>query len=796
MIRNYLKIALRHLQKNKLYATVNILGLAIGISSCLLIGLYIWDELRYDRFHSNADRIARVTWHYNFGDVNQDVAYTGTKPGPQFQRSFPEVEAYVRTLVFPAVLGYKDKLFDEKKFLFADSTFFSVFSFPLLKGEPLTVLDAPDKVVITRNAARKYFGEEDPVGKTLTIGGTKTLRVSGVAEEVPGHSQLKFDFVAPFSYLNASKTEKWNEANYITYLLLKKGQSFDQLQSKIDQYSATVLKKEMELTGSSFSHYRLEPLKSVHLHSGLDGFEPNTNILYVYILGAVALLILLIACVNYTNLSTAQSAQRSPEVGIRKVLGAGRGQVFRQFMAEAFLLTMIAMIVALVLSVSMLPLFNHLAGKTLEGAVLIHPITFTAIVFLCLLITLISGAYPALVLSGSRVIRILKSGFSFTGSNNLRKSLIVVQFVISVFLVVSTIIILQQLSYINSKELGYDKEKILVLPVDRKMQPGYESLKTALINHPSIQSAAGAYEEPTDIGWGDGLQAGSDGSGKSISVNAFPADQDIVKTLNLKIIAGSDYSLTDLQQFDTSNDGRNLNYSYMLNETAARSLGWSPEEAIGKLVSKGREGRVKAVIKDFHFRSLHESIGPLVIFMDPRMVGRLFVKIKGDLPSALKHLEKTWKQRVSHRPFEYHFLDEDYAALYTTEQRTASVFTVFSTIAILLACLGLFALTAYTMVKRTKEIGIRKVLGATVSDILRLVSVDFLKLVILALLIALPISFFVLEKWLENFAYKISVQLWVFFIAGAGMILIAFITISMQALRTAMEKPVKSLRWE
>ena len=240
MIRNYLKIALRHLQKNKLYATVNILGLAIGISSCLLIGLYIWDELRYDRFHSNADRIARVTWHYNFGDVNQDVAYTGTKPGPQFQRSFPEVEAYVRTLVFPAVLGYKDKLFDEKKFLFADSTFFSVFSFPLLKGEPLTVLDAPDKVVITRNAARKYFDEEDPVGKTLTIGGTKTLRVSGVAEEVPGHSQLKFDFVAPFSYLNASKTEKWNEANYITYLLLKKGQSFDQLQSKIDQYSATV----------------------------------------------------------------------------------------------------------------------------------------------------------------------------------------------------------------------------------------------------------------------------------------------------------------------------------------------------------------------------------------------------------------------------------------------------------------------------------------------------------------------------------------------------------------------------
>jgi putative ABC transport system permease protein len=796
MIRNYLKIALRHLQRNKLYAMVNILGLAIGISSCLLIGLYIWDELRYDRFHKNADRIARVTWHYNFGDANQDVAYTGTKPGPQFQRSFPEVEAFVRTLVYPGVLGYKDKLFEEKKFLFADSTFFSVFSFPLLKGDPLTVLDAPDKVVITSNAARKYFGEEDPVGKTLTIGGTRTLRVSGVAEEAPGHSQIKFDFVAPFSYLNASKTEKWNEANYITFLLLKNGHSFDQLQAKIDQYSSTVLKKEMELTGNSYSQYRLEPLSSVHLHSRLDGFEPNTNILYIYILGAVALLILLIACVNYTNLSTAQSAQRSPEVGIRKVLGAGRGQVFRQFMAEAFLLTLIAMLVALIISASMLPFFNNLAGKSLEGAVLVHPLAITAILFLCLLITFVSGAYPALVLSGSRVIRILKSGFSFTGSGNLRKSLIVVQFVISVFLVVSTIIILQQLSYINSKELGYDKEKILVLPVDRKMQPGYEALKTALINHPSIHSAAGAYEEPTDIGWGDGLQAGSDGSGKSISVNAFPVDQDIVKTLNLQIIAGSDYTPSDLQQLDTSNDGHNLKYSFMLNETAARSLGWTPEEAIGKQVSKGREGRVKAVVKDFHFRSLHESIGPLVIFMDPGMVGRLFVKIKGDLPSAMKHLEGVWKQRVIHRPFEYHFLDEDYAALYKTEKRTAGVFTVFSTIAILLACLGLFALTAYTMVKRTKEIGIRKVLGATVSDILRLVSVDFLKLVMLALVIALPLSYFALNKWLENFAYKVSVQAWVFFMAGVGMILIAFLTISMQALRTAMEKPVKSLRWE
>lgn len=797
MFKNYLKTAFRYLRKNKLYTIVNITGLAIGAACCLLIGVYIRHELSFDRFHAKAERITRVTWEYNFGDAVSKTALTGTKVGPQLQRTFPEVQAYTRTLKYPSVIAYQNKMFEEKRFLFADSAFFSIFSFPLLSGDEKTALDAPDKVVITQSAARKYFGSENPVGKTVKIGGTKDLVISGVAADVPDNSQLQFDFVAAFNFLNASKEEKWSEANYITYLQLSDKEKLNGLQNKIDAYTKKIGKEELQLQGNSYMTFNLEPLTRVHLYSDLEGFEPNGDIVYVYVLAAVALLILLIACVNYTNLSTAQSAGRSAEVGIRKVLGAGKQQVFYQFIWESFLLTFLAVLVALAVSILLLSYFNQLSGKELQVADLLNGATFGGLLLIAVLVTLTAGAYPSLVLSNSKVIRILKSGFAFTGSNGLRKSLIVFQFVISIFLIVSTIIILQQLSYINNKDLGYDKEQVVVLPVDRKMQPAYSDIKKALTGHSAITSVAGAYEEPTDIGWSDGVSKGATfNESDQLSVNALPVDEDFAKTLGLQIVAGSDYSLSDVQQFDTSNDGRNLKYTYMLNETAAKALGWTPEEAIGKTIAKGREGIVKAVVKDFHFQSLHQPIGPLVIFMDNRMVSRLFVKVKGNIPTALAHLEATWKQRVPHRPFEYHFLDEDYDALYKAEQRTAGVFTTFSTMAILLACLGLFALTAYAMVRRTKEIGIRKILGATVADILTLVSKDFLKLVVLSMLIAAPITWYAIHKWLQGFSYKTSVHWWVFVAAGLGTLLIAFVAISAQAIKTALTNPVKNLRTE
>lgn len=797
MIRNYFKTALRHLKKNKLYAFANIAGLAIGITSCLLIGIYIWHELSFDRFHKNADRIVRVTWEYNFGHAKNETASTGTKAGPQFQRMFPEVQSYVRLLKYPRVLTYEDKMFEEKNFLYADSAFFSLFSFPLIKGNPATVLDGPEKMVITESMAKKYFGRADPVGKTINVGGTKNFEITGIAADAPENSQIQFDFIGSFKTLSASKTEKWNEANYITYLLLQNEAQIEPLQRKIWNYAKQAGKEEMGAEGNNYMTFHLEPLTKVHLHSKLDGLEPNNNIIYIYILAAVAVLILLIAGVNYTNLSTAQSAGRSAEIGMRKVLGAGKKQVFFQFICESFVLTVLGAVVAVLASYFLLPYFNQLSGKSLEHEVLFAPPTMVALLVLSVLITFLAGAYPAFVLSNSKIIQVLKSGFRFTGSGSLRKSLIVLQFTISIFLIVSTIIILQQLSYIKNKELGYDKEQVVVLPVDAKINEHYDDFKQALALLPGVISVGGAYEAPTHIGWSDGVNAGAFDETKRISVNAIPVDEDFVKTLGLQIVAGSDFSKTDVLQFDTSNDGANLRHSYMLNESAAKALGWTPEEAVGKMVTKGTEGPVKAVVKDFHFRSFHEAIGPLVIFLDRRMVNSLFVKVSHpNIKESLASIEKTWKQRVQHRPFEYTFLDEEYDAMYTTEQNTAAVFTTFSALAILLACLGLFALTAYVMVQRTKEIGIRKVLGATIPDILALVSKDFLKLVFIALMISVPIALFAINKWLEGFVYRISIEWWVFAIAGLLALIIAFITISLQAIKTALTNPVKNLRTE
>ena len=404
MIRNYFKIAYRHLQKNKLYASINLLGLAIGITGCLLIGIYIWHELSYDRFHENADRIVRVTWEYNMGDAENKTALTGTRVGPEFTRRFPETEAYVRLLKYPRVMAVGERMFEEKNFLYADSAFFGMFSFTLLEGNPATVLDAPEKLVITESMAKKYFGKESPIGKTIRVGGTKDFMVTGIAADAPDNSQIQYDFVGSFTSLNASKEEKWNEANYLTYLLLNDRSAVEPLQAKVAAYMKEVNKNEMKMEASHYMTYHLEPLTQVHLQSALDGFEPNSNITYIWVLAAVALLILLIACVNYTNLSTAQSAGRSAEIGMRKVMGAGKRDIFYQFISEALLLALIAVVVAIAISVLLLPYFNQLAGKELQQEVLLDPLTLTALVLLSLIVAFLAGAYPAFVLSLRRRI--------------------------------------------------------------------------------------------------------------------------------------------------------------------------------------------------------------------------------------------------------------------------------------------------------------------------------------------------------------------------------------------------------
>jgi putative ABC transport system permease protein len=792
MLRNYIKVAWRNLKKNKLYSFVNIIGLTVGITSCILIGLYIGHEWSYDRFHRNADRIVRITSEYSNGGTVESFAQTGTKVGPQFKRTFPSVVAFARTWKFARVISYHDKVFDEKNFLFADSDFFRIFSFKLIEGNPAIALNAPHQLVITESMAKKYFGKEDPVGKILFVANSDNYMVTGVVQDAPANSQMKFDFIGSFTSLEASKKEEWGTANYVTYLLLNRKDQIPRLQNQITSYmNNPQVRKETNVEGNDYHTYHLEPLRKVHLYSSLDGFEPNGNITYIYILGAIAVLILVIACANYTNLATAQSAGRGGEIGIRKVLGAGQAQLFTQHLGESVLLSFMSMLLAVGLSIALLPLFNHLADKSFTAAFFFRPITLLSLLLMGLIAGLLAGFYPAFVLSNAKLAGILKAGFSFsTSGGGLRKSLIVLQFMISVFLIISTIIIMQQLSYIQHKKLGFDKDHIVVLPVDYKMHNDFDDIKKTIRLNPHVMAVAGSEQNPTLVGWGDGIEVDNGTEHKSLPVNCIPADLDFVKTLGMQIIAGTDFSAADMNPVDTT-----IKYTFIINESAARAIGWKPEEAIGKTIVKGSPGIVKAVVKDFHFSSMHQPIGPLMIFLDTSFTSQMFVKISGeDIAGTLDYLKTIWKERVPYRPFEYHFLDEDYNALYKVETRTGQLFSVFSTTAILLACLGLFALAAFTAVQRTKEIGIRKVLGASLYNIASLLSADFLKLVLIAELLAFPLAWWGMHRWLQDFAYRIDINWWVFASAGLLAILIAMLTISFQAIKAALANPVKSLK--
>ena len=798
MFKNYFKIALRSIRKNKLYSFVNIIGLTTGITGCILIGLFIWNELSYDNFHINGDRIARITMEYGGGGTVNKVAVTGTKAGPQLKRTFPQVETFTRVIKYPRSVAYGGKVFNEKNVLYADADFFRLFSFNLLRGNAATVLASPNTIVLTNSAAKKYFGDDNPIGKTLRFNDIQDYEVTGIVKDVPLNSQVQFDIVASFTSLGVSKTEEWFTANYITYLLLHDAKQVNSLQQQLSQYMQKVTREDLHMEGSDYLTYHLEPLKSVHLHSLLDGLEPNGNITYIYVLGIIAILILLIACVNYTNLATAQSVGRSTEIGVRKVLGAGKSQLLKQFLGESFIVTFFALVLAIGISIALLPLFNSVTGKIFTASLLLRPGPLVSLLLLGIIISFLAGSYPAFVLSNSGLVSILKSGLRVSSSGGgLRKSLIVFQFVISVFLVIATIIVLKQVAFIQHKEMGYDREQVVVLPVDYKMRSIYYPLKKAMALNAGVESITGAYDAPTFVAWSDGLSTDNGTGNKEISVKAMPVDLDFIKTTGMHLVTGRDFINSDFALQDTSDDYKNYHRTYILNEKAAKEFGWTAEQAIGKTVSKGATGQVVGVVKDFHFQSLHNPIGPMVLFLDTGMVRQMFVKIKGqNIASTLAGLEKTWKERVGYRPFDYHFLDEDFNALYKTEQRTAKLFALFSGLAIALACLGLFALAAFTTVQRTKEIGIRKILGANAGNITLLISKQFISLVLIGILIASPLAWWTASRWLQNFAYRINISGWVFVIAGALAILIALITVSYHAIRAALANPVKSLRTE
>jgi putative ABC transport system permease protein len=799
MFKNYFKTALRNLKKNKLYTAINIIGLTTGVSACLLIGLYIMHELSYDKFNTNANRIVRVTMEYKQSGTVNDVATTGTKVGPQFKRVFPSVEAYARTFISHNILKSGDKIFDEPRILYADPSFFKMFSFHIVEGDASTALDALDKIVVTQSMAKKYFGDEDALNKTLVSGG-KSLRVSAICEDVPQNSQIKFDFATQFLNLgNGVDKEQWWTANWITYLLLHNEKDIPQLRQQIAAYMKTPeVRTDAGLQRADYLTYFIEPLTRVHLYSSLAGFEPSGSITYIYMFAVIALLILIIACANYTNLATAQSSVRSGEIGMRKVMGASKHQVFMQFMCESSLITLIAAILALLLSIFLIPYFNSITGKQFTPDILLQPLPLVSLFIFTVLVSFFAGLYPALILSAAQVMSVLKKGFNFTGGKNmLRKTLIVAQFGISVFLIIYTVIILQQMHYMQTKDLGYDKDHIVVLPVMGNMLQNFQSLKEAFTQVKGVESVTASYDTPEYVQWGDGITAIDEKGNHDVSVNAMPVDLDFIKTMKMRLVAGRDFQRSDFTLEDTNNDMANYHIPYIINETLAKKIGWTPQQSINQIVSKVVTGPVVGVVKDFNFSSLHDPIGPMLIFLGRDYSRDFMLRINGnDMQSTLAQLEIVWKQRMPETPFNYHFLDDDYNKLYLAEQRTSELFGVAASLAIMLACLGLFGLAAFATVQRTKEIGIRRVLGANISSITFLIAKNFLQLVGIAILIAVPLAWWAGNKWLQGFAFRIPVQAYIFIATAVITALIALCTVGYHSIRTALMNPVRSLRSE
>ncbi len=799
MLKNYFKTAFRNLRKNKLYSVINIFGLTVGLAACLLIGVYINHELSYDKFNVNADRIVRTTMEYKRAGTVNIVATTGTKVGPEFKRNFPDVEEYVRTFIRPDVIKSGNKVFDEPRILYADEPFFKIFSFKIIEGNAATALNAPDKIVITKSMAKKYFGNEDAINKTLNIGG-KDFRVSAVCEDVPQNSQIKFDFATQFLNLgNNVKDETWWTANWITYFLLRNKNDIPQLQQQVRSFMNTPdVKKDARLGENDYLIYHLEPLQRVHLYSSLSGFEPNGSITFIYMLAAIAILILIIACANYTNLSTAQSAGRSGEIGMRKVMGASKRQVFFQFIGESSVITFLAAALAFILSILLIPYFNIVTGKQFSVDALIQPAPIIALILFSLAVSFFAGLYPALVLSGTQIMGVLKKGFAFTAGNNfLRKTLIVAQFGISVFLIIYTVIILQQMHFMQNKNLGYEKDHIVVLPIGGDMMKNFESLKDAFAQVSGVQAVTASYETPEYVQWGDGITAIDEKGNHDVSLNAMPVDLDFTKTMKMQMAAGRDFQRSDFAMMDTSNKYANFHQPFIINEALAKKIGWTPEQAIGKIISKSATGPVVGVVKDFNFSSLHDPIGPLLIFLGRNFSRDYMIRVNGaNTKSTLTGLETVWKQRIPDRPFTYHFLDEDYNKLYLSEQRTSALFSIAAGLAIVLACLGLFGLAAFTTVQRTKEIGIRRVLGADISSITVLVAKNFLGLIGIAIIIAIPLAWWAGNKWLQGFAFRIPVQVYVFMLVALVTALIALCTVGYHSVKAALMNPVKSLRSE
>jgi putative ABC transport system permease protein len=810
MFKNYLITTWRNLVKSKAYSIINITGLAIGLSCFLLIALYVMDELSYDRFFPDADRIYRINSDIRFGGANLHMAVTSDMMGQLLKKDYPQVEQYTRIYTFNGdkLIKKGNEYIDEKKVANVDSTFFDVFQLSVIEGDTRHALDEPNTVVLTESSAKKYFGSTDVIGKTIETKDDKNpfYKITAVVKDIPGNAHFHFDFF--FSMKNVDY--QWGQLtshNFYTYLKLKKGTDYKAFEKNFDQYlNKYVLPEAKQLLNinsmdefrkaGNLVAYSMMPLTDIHLYSDWAWeLSPSGNIQYVYIFSAVALFILLIACINFMNLATARSANRAKEVGIRKVLGTEKHRLVFQFLIESTVMVFISLLIAIIIVFAILPLFNSVADKEMTISSLFSVRILPLLIALPFIVGLMAGGYPAFFLSAFKPIEVLKGKLNLgSRSAGLRSVLVVFQFATSIFLIVGTIVVYEQLNYIQTKNLGYNKDQVLIINGISSLNNNATAFKNEVSQLPGVVSATLSGYLPVKDSYRSDNSYSKDAvmtATNGFDMQRWYIDYDYIKTLGMQIIKGRNFS----KDFPTDSN------AIIINETTEKILGYA--DPVGKKVYTTIDNKgntmpltIIGVVKNFNFESLHEDIGPLSFRLGGGDGLGVFKVHTSNIQQLVAQIQNNWKTLAPGLPFSYRFLNESFNEMYRAEQRVGKIALIFSVLAIFIACLGLFGLATFIAEQRTKEIGIRKVLGASVQGIVQMLSKDFIKLVTIAFVFAAPLAWWAMHSWLRDFAYRIDIEWWMFAAAGLGALLIALITVSFQAIKAALTNPVKSLRTE
>jgi len=816
MFKNYFKVAFRNLMRNKGYTLITLSSLAIGIAACLLAFLYIQDELSYDRFNDKSERIFRITTRMVREGKEINIVGAGAPVAKTMMDEFPEVENAVRFREEGSVkVNVGATVFREKKVVYSDPSFFDIFSVPLLKGDRKAALAAPQSVVLSRTTAEKYFGSADPVGKVLRIDDKQEWRISGIFADIPRTSHFHFDLIASLSTLDLTRDPSlasWMSFSLQTYLLLRPGASASDLEAKLPLLYKTHLgpeiKKFMGISLEDFMtkakmklDYSLQPLAAIHLHSDYDGgeFEPNGDIKYIFLFSAVSLFILILAIINFVNLSTARSISRAKEVGLRKVLGSFRLDLIKQFLTESLILCLLASGIACLLTALLLPLFNNLTAKELGWKALANPMGIVAALALTLLVTIMAGAYPAFLLSSFRPASILRGQSEGRRKSGwLRRGLVVFQFGVSAVMIIGTIVVFQQMQYIQNKKLGFNKEQVLIMHNTQQLKDHAETLKQEILRSPQVVSAtlSSFLPVPSSRARMPITRADNPNPAAAFPISFWRIDEDYIRTLGMKIVAGRNFS----RQF--ADDSQNV----IINQAAAAYFGF--KSPLGEKLVRLNADPLKpdsfamipctviGVVEDFHYESLREAIAPLVLLRESSS-GNMAVRMRSNhIAAFVSFLKKKWASLMPGEPFEYSFLDESFDEIYKSEMRTGRIYAIFAVLAVFIGCLGLFGLASFSAAKRTKEIGIRKVLGATIHEVAALLIRDYILLVGLANLIAWPVAYYLMRRWLQDFAYRTPIGLTVFLLSGLLGLAIALLTVGYQAVHAARANPVESLRYE